>query len=126
MKQKIETTNAPAAVGPFSQGIRFGKTLFVSGQLPIDPATGTMCSGDIADCARQSLRNLAAVVEAAGATMNDVLKVTVFLTDMADFATVNGGYAEFFEAPFPARSAFAVAGLPLGARVEAEAIVGLP
>lgn len=126
MKQQIDTPKAPAAVGPFSQGIRSAGTLYVSGQLPIDPATGELCAGDIADCARQSLRNLTAVVEAAGATLDDVLKVTVFLTDMADFAAVNAVYAEFFTAPFPARSAFAVAGLPLGARVEAEAIVSLP
>ena len=123
MKTQISTPNAPAAVGPYSQAIKTGNLLFVSGQLPINPATGAMVEGSIEECTRQALENLKAIVTEAGATMNDVVKTTVFLADIADFAKANGVYAEFFEQPFPARSAFEVATLPLNGRIEIEAIV---
>jgi 2-iminobutanoate/2-iminopropanoate deaminase len=125
MKEHIHTASAPAAVGPYSQAIRKGNMLFVSGQLPIDPATGELCKGSIEECTRQSLTNLKAIVEQAGATMNDVVKTTVFLADVADGAAANKVYAEFFEEPFPARSAFQVGALPLGGSIEIEAIVVL-
>jgi len=125
MKTQISTPNAPAAVGPYSQAIKTGNLLFVSGQLPINPTTGAMCEGSIEECTRQALQNLEAIVTEAGATMNDVVKTTVFLADIADFAKANGVYAEFFGQPFPARSAFEVATLPLGGRIEIEAIVAV-
>ena len=125
MKTEISTTNAPGAVGPYSQAIKNGDTLYVSGQLPINPETGKMCEGSIQDCARQALQNLQAVVEAAGATMDQVVKTTVFMADLADFADANGVYAEFFSTPYPSRSAFEVAKLPLNGRIEIEAIVAL-
>lgn len=125
MKDKtvIETNNAPGAVGPYSQAMMTGNLLFTSGQLPIDPATGKMVEGSIADRAHQVIKNLSAVIEAAGATLEDVVKTTVFLSDIGDFQEVNAVYAEYFSSPFPARSAFQVAALPLGADIEIEAIV---
>lgn len=125
MKTQINTTDAPAAVGPYSQAVKTGNLLFVSGQLPVNPATGTMCEGSIEDCTRQSLENLKAIITEAGASMDDVVKTTVFLADIADFAAANGVYAEYFGKPFPARSAFEVAALPLGGRIEIEAIVAV-
>lgn len=124
-KKVVLTDKAPGAVGPYSQAIAAGGLLFVSGQLPIDPVAGGMPEGPIAARARQSLLNLKAIVEEAGATLDDVVKTTVFLNDIADFKEVNDVYAEFFKAPFPARSAFQVGKLPLGADVEIEAIVSL-
>ncbi len=124
MKEPIETRDAPQAVGPYSQGIRAtGATqlLFTSGQLPAAP-DGTLITDDIRKAARQSLENVRAVIEAAGARMADVAKVTIYLLDMADFAAVNEVYATFFPAPAPARSCVAVAALPKGARIEIEAI----
>lgn len=125
MKEKtvIETNNAPGAVGPYSQAIMTGNLLFTSGQLPIDPATGKMVEGSISDRAHQVIKNLSAVIEAAGAKLDDVVKTTVFLSDIGDFQEVNAVYAEYFSSPFPARSAFQVAALPLGADIEIEAIV---
>lgn len=125
MKQKsaIETSNAPGAIGPYSQGMKTGDLLFTSGQLPIDPATGKMVDGSVADRAHQAIKNLKAVVEAAGGNLADVVKTTVFLADIGDFQEVNTVYAEYFESPFPARSAFQVAALPLGAALEIEAVV---
>ena len=125
MKEKIaiETSNAPGAVGPYSQAVRVGELLFTSGQLPIDPATGKMAEGTIAIRAHQALKNLKAVIEAAGGRLEDVLKTTVFLSDIGDFQEVNAVYAEYFSSPFPARSAIQVAALPLGADIEIEAIV---
>lgn len=125
MKEKtvIATDNAPGAIGPYSQAVMTWNLLFTSGQLPIDPATGKMVEGFIADRAHQTLKNLAAVVEAAGATLDDVVKTTVFLADIGDFQEVNAVYAEYFSPPFPARSAFQVAALPLGADIEIEAVV---
>lgn len=125
MKTQINTVNAPAAVGPYSQAIRKGNLLFVSGQLPLIPETGAMCEGSIEECARQSLNNLKAIITEAGASLDDVVKTTVFLADIADGPVANQVYAEFFNEPFPARSAFQVAALPLGASIEIEAIVVL-
>lgn len=125
MKVQINTTNAPAAVGPYSQAIRKGNLLFISGQLPLDPETGAMCEGSIEECARQSLNNLKAIVTETGASMDDVVKTTVFLANIADGPVANQVYADFFNEPFPSRSAFQVAALPLGASIEIEAIVVL-
>ncbi len=118
----ISTTNAPAAIGPYSQAIKVGELVFVSGQLPIDPATGAFAEGGIKELTRQSLTNMKAILEEAGTSMANVLKTTVFLADMNDFAAMNEVYAEFFAAPFPARSAVAVKTLPKGALVEIECI----
>ena len=118
----INTTNAPAAIGPYSQAIESCGTVYVSGQLPIDPATGEFAQGGIQAEARQSLTNIKNILAEAGLTMQNVVKVTVLLADISNFAAVNEVYAEFFQAPYPARSAFAVAALPKGANVEIEAI----
>ena len=118
----ISTTNAPAAIGPYSQAIKVGELVFVSGQLPIDPATGAFAEGGIKELTRQSLTNMKAILEEAGTSMANVVKTTVFLADMNDFAAMNEVYAEFFAAPFPARSAVAVKTLPKGALVEIEVI----
>lgn len=118
----ISTTNAPAAIGPYSQAIKVGELVFVSGQLPIDPATGAFAEGGIKELTRQSLTNMKAILEEAGTSMANVVKTTVFLADMNDFAAMNEIYAEFFAAPFPARSAVAVKTLPKGALVEIECI----
>ena len=119
----IQTADAPAAIGPYSQAVDSGCGLvFVSGQLPIDPATGAFPEGGVREQTRQSLRNAAAILEAAGLSLAQVVKTTVFLADMEDFAAMNEVYAEFFPAPCPARSAFAVKTLPKGALVEIECI----
>ena len=119
----ISTLEAPAAIGPYSQAIDSGAGLvFVSGQLPIDPATGTFPEGGVAEQARQSLLNAQAILRAAGLELADVVKTTVFLADMGDFAAMNAVYATFFTEPFPARSAVAVKTLPKGALVEIECI----
>ena len=118
----ISTTNAPAAIGPYSQAIKVVGLVFVSGQLPIDPATGAFAEGGIKELTRQSLTNMKAILEEAGTSMANVVKTTVFLADMNDFAAMNEVYAEFFAAPFPARSAVAVKTLPKGALVEIECI----
>lgn len=120
--EKIETAQAPGAVGPYSQAIKANGFVFISGQTPIDPATGKMAEGSIADLARQSLKNAAAIAEAAGTSLEKAVKTTVFLTDMADFKEVNGEYAKWFPGTFPARSCFAVKELPVGAKVEIEII----
>ena len=122
MKQPIATPLAPAAIGPYSQAVEAGNTLYVSGQLPINPATGQFAEGGIKDLAAQSLINMKAILEAAGMSFDNVVKTTGFLADMADFADMNEVYAQFFAAPFPARSAVAVKTLPKGARVEIECI----
>ncbi len=119
----VETTNAPAAVGAYSQGICVGDFVFTSGCLPLDPVSKAMPS-DIKEQAAAALRNVKAILEAAGSGMDKVVKCTVFLADINDFAAVNEVYASFFSKPFPARSCFAVAALPLGARVEIEAVAG--
>ncbi len=125
MKQVIHTDSAPAAIGPYSQAIQIGDLLFVSGQVPIDPSTGAMVEGDIKAQAQQSLNNLKAILNAAGTNMGAVVKTTVFLADMNDFAAMNEVYAQFFQEPFPARSAVQVARLPKDAKVEIEAIAQL-
>ncbi|MDZ4169228.1 MAG: Rid family detoxifying hydrolase [Coriobacteriia bacterium] len=114
--------NGPAALGPYSHGAWAGDLLYLSGQTPIDPATSQLAPGGVTEQTAQVFANLKAVVTDAGLTMDDVIKVNVFLTDMADFAEMNAVYAERFTAPYPARSTVAVAGLPLGARVEIELV----
>ena len=121
MKQ-ISTNNAPAAIGPYSQAIEHAGTIYVSGQLPIDPATGAFPEGGIVAQTRQSLQNIRSILEEAGSGMDKVVKTTVFLADMGDFAAMNGVYAEFFSAPYPARCAFAVKALPKGAMVEIDCV----
>lgn len=125
MKQVIHTDSAPAAIGPYSQAIQIDDLLFVSGQVPIDPSTGAIVEGDIKAQAQQSLNNLKAILNAAGTNMGAVVKTTVFLADMNDFAAMNEVYAQFFQEPFPARSAVQVARLPKDAKVEIEAIAQL-
>lgn len=125
MKQVIHTDSAPAAIGPYSQAIQIGELLFVSGQVPIDPSTGAVVEGDIKVQAQQSLNNLKAILNAAGTNMGAVVKTTVFLADMNDFAAMNEVYAQFFQEPFPARSAVQVGRLPKDAKVEIEAIAQL-
>ena len=122
MNQAIATKRAPAAIGPYSQGIRAGNTVYVSGQIPIDPATGEFAGADIEIQTRQSLTNIRNILEEAGASMKDVVKTTVLLKDIADFAAMNKVYAEFFSEPYPARAAFQVAAIPKGALVEIEAV----
>ena len=118
----ISTKQAPAAIGPYSQAIRVGNLVYTSGQLPIDPATGAFPEGGIKAQTRQSLTNVKAILEEAGLTMSDVVKTTVFLADMNDFADMNSVYAEFFTEPYPARSAVAVKTLPKSALVEIEVL----
>ena len=120
--KKINTEKAPGAIGPYSQAIEANGFVYTSGQLPIDPATGEFAQGGIQAEARQSLTNIKNILAEAGLTMQNVVKVTVLLADISNFAAVNEVYAEFFQAPYPARSAFAVAALPKGANVEIEAI----
>jgi len=122
VSERVFSADAPAPIGPYSQAIRSGDLLFCSGQVAIDPAVGKLVDGDVAAQARQALRNLSAVLTAAGASVGDIVKTTIFLVDMADFATVNAAYGEFLGEAAPARTTVAVAALPLGARVEIEAI----
>lgn len=122
MNKTIHTEKAPAAIGPYSQAVQAGAMLFVSGQLPIDPATGAFAGNDIASQTRQSLTNVRSILEAAGYSCADVVKTTVLLADIADFAAMNAVYAEFFTENCPARAAFAVKDLPKGALVEIEAV----
>ena len=126
MTKRINTEKAPAAIGPYSQGVAAGHFLFVSGQLPIDPKTGSIDADNVADQARQSLTNLSQILEAAGTSMNTVVKTTVFIQHMDDFAVMNEVYAQFFQGEvLPARSAVEVAKLPKGALVEIEAVAAL-
>ncbi len=122
MKKAISTTKAPAAIGPYSQAIQVGNLVYTSGQLPIDPATGQFPEGGIKEQTRQSLTNIKAILEEAGLTMESVIKTTVFMADMNDFADMNSVYAEFFTESYPARSAVAVKTLPKNAMVEIEVI----
>ena len=122
MITSISTNKAPSAIGPYSQAVEAGGLVFVSGQLPIDPATGTFAEGGIKELTAQSLKNIEHILSEAGLTMKNVVKTTVFLADLADFTEMNEVYATFFSAPFPARSAMAVKSLPKGARVEIECI----
>ncbi len=124
-KQIISTTSAPAAIGPYSQAVRVGNTIWISGQIPLEPTTQELVKGDIEAQVRQVFENLKAIVLAAGASLDDVVKATVFLIDLANFALVNKIMAEYFRAPFPARAAIGVAALPRGSLVEVECIVAL-
>jgi reactive intermediate/imine deaminase len=124
-RQIISTPNAPAAIGVYSQAVRVGNTIWVSGQIPLDPATKELVKGDIEAQVRQVFDNLKAIVVAAGASFDDVVKATVFLIDLSHFALVNKVMAEYFREPYPARAAVGVAALPRGAQVEVECIVAL-
>jgi len=126
MKNVIATPDAPAAVGPYSQAVTAGGFLYTAGQIPLDPATGELISGDITAQTTRALENLRALLHAAGADFGSVVKTTVFLTDLAHFAAMNAVYARYFEAPFPARSTIEVSALPKGAAVEIEAVALLP
>ena len=122
MKKAISTQNAPGAIGPYSQAIEANGFIYLSGQLPINPATGSFPEGGIKEQTRQSLLNAQAILKDAGADLSNVVKTTVLLADIADFGAMNEVYAEFFSAPYPGRSAFAVRDLPKGALVEIEMI----
>ena len=124
-KQRIHSDDAPAAIGTYSQAVRSGNLVFLSGQIPLDPATMELVGGDFEARARQVFDNLRAVAEAAGGSLDQVVKLTVFLTDLDNFATVNRVMEDYFEQPFPARAALGVASLPKGADVEADAILAL-
>lgn len=124
-RKAIHTERAPAAVGPYSQAVRYGDLVFLSGQIPLDPETMQLVEGDIAAQARRVFRNLEAVCEAAGGGLGDVVKLNVYLVDLGNFAAVNAVMQEFFAEPYPARAAVGVAALPLGAQIEMEAVLGL-
>lgn len=117
----IHTEKAPAAIGPYSQAVQAGNTIYVSGQIPIDPATGEFAGSDIVSQTEQCLGNIRHILEAAGTDMDHVVKITVLLSDISDFAAMNKVYAGFFSEPYPARSAFQAAAIPKGARIEIEA-----
>ncbi len=121
-KTALHTENAPAAIGPYSQAVQAGNTIYVSGQLPIDPKTGAFAGEDIKSQTRQSLTNIRSILAKAGCDMSAVVKTTVLLSDIADFGAMNEVYSEFFEAPYPARAAFQVAALPKAAKVEIEVV----
>ena len=125
-KTVIQTADAPAAIGPYSQAIAAGGMLYVSGQIPLDPVSGALLEGDTAAQARLVLSNLEAILKAGGCTFGDVVRSTIFLIDLGDFAAVNAAYAEKFTAPFPARVTIQVAALPRGSKVEIDAIALIP
>ena len=125
MRQAISTPAAPAAIGPYSQAVRAGSLLFVSGQIPLDPETGQLIAGDITAQTHRVLKNLAGILEAAGASLDRVVRSTVYLADMADFAAMNAVYATYFSMPAPARSTIEAARLPRDARVEIDVIATL-
>ena len=122
MRDAVSTSSAPAAIGPYSQAIRAGSLLFVSGQIPLDPATATMVEGDITVQTHRVFRNLAGILEAAGSSLDRVVRATVYLSDMADFAAMNDVYGTYFTSPAPARSTIQAARLPRDARVEIDVI----
>ena len=124
-RQIIQTDKAPAAIGPYSQAVRAGDTVYLSGQIPLDPSTGLLVEGDIAVQARRSFENLKAVCEAAGGSLGDIVRLGLYLTDLDNFAAVNAVMGEFFKAPYPARSTVEVAGLPRGAGFEVDAVMVL-
>jgi len=126
MRKAIATEAAPAAIGAYSQAVRAGDAVYLSGQIPLDPATMELATGDIEQEIRRVLENLAAVAQAAGGGLDDAVKLTVFLVDLGHFATVNTVMAEYFQAPYPARAAIGVAALPKGARIEMDAVLHLP
>ena len=122
-KKAVATVTAPAAIGPYSQGVEAtGTTVYVSGQLPIDPATGEFAGDDIVSQTHQAIKNVSEILKAAGCTLDNVVKTTVLLNDIADFAAMNEVYAQYFKEPFPARAAFQAAALPKGGLVEVEAV----
>ena len=122
MKKVIASTDAPAAVGPYSQAIALGNFLFAAGQIPLDPSTGELVGADVTAQTERVCQNIAAVLQANGMTFTNVVKTTVFLTDLANFAAMNAVYSKYFSEPFPARSTIQVAGLPRGSQVEIEVI----
>ena len=122
-KEIISTKNAPQAIGPYSQAVKAGNLMFISGKIPLDPETGDLVSESIEDQARQVLDNVKSICEAAGKSLDDVVKISIFLTDLGNFATVNDVMKEYFSEPYPARATVEVSGLPLGVNVEIEAIV---
>jgi reactive intermediate/imine deaminase len=124
-RQPIHTELAPAAIGPYSQAVRAGNTVYCSGQIPLDPASGALVEGDIATQARRAFDNLKAVCEAGGGGFGDVVRLGLYLTDLAQFAAVNAVMAEYFSAPYPARSTIEVSGLPKGAAFEVDAVMVL-
>ncbi len=124
-KTEIATRNAPQSIGPYSQAIAVGETLYCSGQIPIDPATGNIESADVAVQARRVFENIKAVLAAAGLDFSDTVKTTVFLTDLNDFSVVNKTYGEYFDKPYPARSCVQVSALPKGAKIEVEVVAKL-
>ena len=124
-RQIIKTGNAPAAIGPYSQAVKHGDTVYLSGQIPLDPATMELVTGDIDAQTRRVFMNLQAVCEAAGGSLDGILKLNVYLIDLGNFATVNQIMAEYFSEPYPARAAVGVVALPLGSEVEMEAVLGL-
>lgn len=125
MRQAVSTPSAPAAIGPYSQAIRAGSLLFVSGQIPIDPATGNMVDGDVAAQTHRVFQNISAILDAAGATLDDVVRTTVYLADMNDFGAMNAVYGTYFSSPAPARATVQAARLPKDARVEIDVIASL-
>lgn len=125
LKQTYSTDKAPAALGPYSQAVSSGNLLFISGQLPMDPATGKLVDGDISARTHRIIANLQAVAEAAGGSLQQIVKTTIFLTDLSDFQAVNAAYGEYFSTEPPARSTVQVAALPLGSNIEVEAILSL-
>lgn len=125
MMKAIRTTKAPDAIGPYSQAIQVGNLVYTSGQIPIDPATGSFAEGGVKEQTRQSLLNVQSILKEAGTDMSHVVKTTVYLADMKDFADMNSVYSEFFTEPFPARSAVAVKTLPKGALVEIEVVAAI-
>jgi 2-iminobutanoate/2-iminopropanoate deaminase len=124
-RQAIETDGAPAAIGPYSQAVRAGSLLFVSGQIPLDPATGEVVEGDVAAQTHRVMQSLGAVLEAAGAGFDDVVRTTIYLTDLGSFSRVNEAYGSYFAAPAPARATVEVAALPKGVEVEIDAVADL-
>ena len=124
-KQIIHTDHAPAAIGPYSQAVRAGSTVYFSGQIPLDPATGNLVEGDIAAQARRAFDNLKAVAEAAGGSLDRIVRLGLYLTDLSQFAAVNAVMQEYFAAPYPARSTIEVSGLPKGAAFEVDAVMVL-
>jgi reactive intermediate/imine deaminase len=124
-RQIIKTGNAPAAIGPYSQAVKHGDTVYLSGQIPLDPATMEVVSGDIGTQAHRVFKNLLAVCTAAGSDFNGILKLNIYMTDLGNFATVNQVMAEYFSEPYPARATVGVAALPLGVEIEVEAVLGL-
>lgn len=126
MKDAIDSKDAPAAIGPYSQGVIAGQLLFLSGQIPLDPTTGAIVDGDIVAQTERAMKNLGAVLAAAGCSFDDVVRCTIYVVDMADYPKVNEVYGRFLGKPYPARSTVQVSALPRGARVEVDAIAALP